>query len=55
MEEIGDRDARTVFAYNLPTKASEREITKFFERAGKVRDVRLITDRNSRRSKGYDY
>jgi len=55
LEEVGDRDARTVFAYNMPTKAGEREITKFFERVGKVRDVRLITDRNSRRSKGFGY
>eukprot|EP01124_Arcella_intermedia_P016064 TRINITY_DN22605_c0_g1_i1.p1 TRINITY_DN22605_c0_g1~~TRINITY_DN22605_c0_g1_i1.p1 ORF type:complete len:466 (+),score=101.23 TRINITY_DN22605_c0_g1_i1:3-1400(+) len=49
------RGARTVFAYNLPTKASTSEVWKFFEKAGKVRDVRLIKDRNSRRSKGFGY
>ncbi|KAE8008802.1 hypothetical protein FH972_005277 [Carpinus fangiana] len=33
-------------------KANERDVYEFFSRAGKVRDVRLIMDRNSRRSKG---
>jgi len=29
-----DRDTRTVFAYNLSTKADEREIYGFFSQAG---------------------
>ncbi|CAL8178410.1 unnamed protein product [Prunus armeniaca] len=33
-------------------KADERDVYEFFSRAGKVRDVRLIMDCNSRRSKG---
>ncbi|ONH93340.1 hypothetical protein PRUPE_8G227100, partial [Prunus persica] len=36
-------------------KADERDVYEFFSRAGKVRDVRLIMDRNSRRSKGVGY
>jgi hypothetical protein len=52
-EDVGDRDARTVFVTNLPTKADEKDIRNFFGKAGKVRDVRLITDRFSRKSKGY--
>lgn len=52
-EDVGDRDARTVFVSNLPLKADERDIREFFSKAGKVRDVRLITDRFSRKSKGY--
>lgn len=39
----------------MPVKAREREIYEFFLPAGKVRDVRLITDRNSRKSKGLGY
>ncbi|PRP76674.1 RNA-binding protein 39-like isoform 1 [Planoprotostelium fungivorum] len=50
-----DRDARTIFAINLPTRADEDDIIKHFSKAGDVRDVRLITDRNSRRSKGFAY
>jgi len=51
----GDRDSRTVFAYNLPLRANERDLFDFFGKAGKVRDVRLISDRNSRKSKGFGY
>ncbi|GLT86050.1 hypothetical protein SLE2022_042130 [Rubroshorea leprosula] len=50
-----ERDQRTVFAYQLSLKASERDIYEFFSRAGKVRDVRLIMDRITRRSKGVGY
>ncbi|KAL5217195.1 hypothetical protein ABZP36_017879 [Zizania latifolia] len=49
-----ERDQRTVFAYQLSLKADERDVYEFFSMAGKVRDVRLIMDRNSRRSKGLD-
>ncbi|KAF1871239.1 hypothetical protein Lal_00020031 [Lupinus albus] len=47
-----ERDQRTVFAYQMPLKATERDVYEFFSKAGKVRDVRLIMDRNSRRSRG---
>ncbi|GKV20872.1 hypothetical protein SLEP1_g30922 [Rubroshorea leprosula] len=50
-----ERDQRTVFAYQLSIKASERDVYEFFSKAGKVRDVRLIMDRISRRSKGVGY
>ncbi|KAJ8765555.1 hypothetical protein K2173_014677 [Erythroxylum novogranatense] len=50
-----ERDQRTVFAYQMPLKATERDVYEFFSKAGKVRDVRLIVDRNSRRSKGVGY
>lgn len=36
LEEL-DRDTRTVFAYNLATKAGERDIFEFFSQAGGVR------------------
>ncbi len=50
-----DRDIRTVFAYNLPLKADERDLFEFFSGAGTVEDVRIIMDRNTRRSKGFAY
>ncbi|KAH0969683.1 hypothetical protein GBA52_028475 [Prunus armeniaca] len=50
-----ERDQRTVFAYQMPLKATERDVYEFFSKAGKVRDVRLIMDRNSRRSKGVGF
>jgi hypothetical protein len=34
-----ERDSRTVFALNLPIKATERQLWEFFEKAGKVVDV----------------
>ena len=37
-----ERDSRTVFAINLPIRASERKLYDFFEKAGKVVDVSLI-------------
>eukprot|EP00250_Pteridium_aquilinum_P017203 c23506_g1_i5 orf=766-2052(+) len=39
----------------ISLKADERDVYDFFSRAGKVRDVRLIMDRNTRRSKGVGY
>lgn len=50
-----ERDTRTVFAYNLNLKADERDIYEFFSRAGKVVDVKVITDRNTKKSKGFAY
>jgi len=50
-----ERDARTVFATALPVRATERQLIDFFSKAGRVSDVRLITDRNSGKSKGFGY
>ena len=50
-----DRDTRTVFAYNLNLKAEERNLFEFFSKAGKVVDVKIIMDRNTRKSKGFSY
>mmetsp|Transcript_19465 Transcript_19465/g.37288 ORF Transcript_19465/g.37288 Transcript_19465/m.37288 type:complete len:572 (-) Transcript_19465:848-2563(-) len=54
LEEL-DRDTRTVFAYNLSTKAGERDMFEFFSQAGSVLDVRIIYDRNTPKSKGMAY
>lgn len=50
-----ERDQRTVFAYQLSLKADEKDVYEFFCKAGKVRDVRLIMDRITGRSKGVGY
>jgi RNA-binding protein 39 len=53
--EALDRDVRTVFAYNLSLKAEEKDIFQFFARAGPVNDIKVITDKNTGRSKGFAY
>ncbi len=50
-----DRDIRTVFAYNLPLKADEKDLFNFFAKAGSIEDVKIIMDRNTRKSKGFAY
>lgn len=55
MGEGWERDARTVFAYSVSTKADERDLYEFFSQAGKVVDVKPITDRHTGRSKGMAY
>lgn len=50
------RDDLTVLILNLSLKASERDVWKFFsERAGKVRDIQIIRDSRSGKSKGVGY
>jgi RNA-binding protein 39 len=53
--DLTDQDARTLFVYNLSTSVGERDVKKFFEQVGKVRDVKLIGDRHSRKTKGFGY
>ncbi|XP_030358785.1 RNA-binding protein 39 isoform X4 [Strigops habroptila] len=50
-----ERDARTVFCMQLAARIRPRDLEEFFSTVGKVRDVRMISDRNSRRSKGIAY
>lgn len=50
-----ERDTRTVFAYNMSTKAYEWDLFEFFSRAGTVQDVQIIYDRSTGRSKGMAY
>ena len=50
-----DRDIRTVFAFNLSLKADERDIFELFSKAGSVLDVKIIMDRNTKKSKGFAY
>lgn len=50
-----ERDRRTVFVMQLSAKLRTSELRSFFETVGKVSDVKIIADRNSRRSKGVGY
>ena len=54
-ERNEDRSKRIVFAYSIPVNATMDEMYKFFGRAGRVRDIRLISDRHTKRSKGMGY
>jgi RNA-binding protein 23/39 len=45
---------RSVFVSQLSARVGDRELGQFFDaNAGKVREARVITDRISRRSKGF--
>ena len=46
---------RTVMVMQLPRKCVPQDLIKHFTAAGKVRDAKMIADRNSRRSKGIAY
>ncbi|KAJ4921355.1 hypothetical protein JOQ06_022799 [Pogonophryne albipinna] len=50
-----ERDIRTVFCMQLAARIRPRDLEDFFSAVGKVRDVRMISDRNSRKSKGIAY
>lgn len=50
-----ERDARTIVCMQLSAKIRARDLEDFFATVGKVRDVRLITDNKTRRSKGIAY
>lgn len=47
-----ERDRRTVFVMQIAATVRERDLIKFFEPSGRIRDVRIVSDRGSRRSKG---
>ncbi|GFR69148.1 RNA-binding protein 39 [Elysia marginata] len=50
-----ERDLRTVFCMQLSARIRPRDLEEFFSSVGKVKDVRLITDNKTRRSKGICY
>lgn len=50
-----DRDARTVFCMQLAQRIRSRDLEEFFSAVGEVREVKLIQDRHSKRSKGIAY
>ncbi len=50
-----DRDRRTVMCMQLAAKVGPRHLEEFFQKVGQVREVKMIADKNSRRSKGIAY
>ena len=56
MEEA-KREDHTIIVYCLPLKAKEKHIWRFFSQSGcgKIRDIRIIRDARSGRSKGVAY
>lgn len=50
-----ERDARTVFVWQLSARIRQRDLEDFFTSVGKIRDVRLIIDGKTKRSKGIAY
>ncbi|KAH9281772.1 RNA-binding protein 39 [Echinococcus granulosus] len=50
-----ERDARTVFVWQLSARIRQRDLEDFFSSVGKIRDVRLIIDGKTKRSKGIAY
>ena len=45
----------TLFVGNLAFKASERELRSLFEQCGEVFSIRLMTDRVTRKPRGYGF
>ncbi|XP_059807285.1 RNA-binding protein 39-like [Hypanus sabinus] len=50
-----ERDACTILCLQLSGQIRPRDLERFFSTVGKVRDVKIISDRSSRRSKGIAY
>lgn len=50
-----ERDQRTVFVQQLAARLRTKELLKFFEKAGPVRDAQIVKDKISGRSKGVGY
>ncbi|GIL63854.1 hypothetical protein Vafri_17719 [Volvox africanus] len=50
-----ERATRTVFVHNLSLRADERDLFEFFSKVGRVVDIRLIIDKNTRKSRGLAY
>jgi RNA-binding protein 23/39 len=48
-----ERDQRTIFVQQLASRLRTKELIKFFEQAGPVREAQIVKDRVSGRSKGY--
>jgi RNA-binding protein 23/39 len=47
-----ERDQRTVFVQQLAARLRTKDLIKFFEKAGPVREAQIVKDRASGRSKG---
>ena len=50
-----DRDRRTVMCMQLAARVGPSQLEEFFQKVGQVCEVKMIADKNSRRSKGIAY
>ena len=50
-----ERDRRTVMCMQLSKFVGPKELEDFFQQVGQVKEVKMIADKNSRRSKGIAY
>lgn len=50
-----ERDRRTVMCMQLAAYVGPKELEEFFQKVGQVKEVKMIADKNSRRSKGIAY
>jgi len=46
---------KRIYVGNLPSHTTERDLTSLFEQAGRVLAVRIMTDRDTGRSKGFGF
>jgi RNA recognition motif-containing protein len=46
---------KTIYVGNLPFSASEDQIRQLFEQYGKVQSVKLVTDRETGRPRGFGF
>lgn len=46
---------KNIFVGNLPFSATEREVQELFEQHGEVQSVKLITDRETGRPRGFGF
>lgn len=53
--DLAERDRRTVFVQQLAARLKSKDLIKFFEQAGEVRDASIVKDRVTNRSKGVGY
>jgi RNA-binding protein 39 len=50
-----ERNARTVFITQLAARVTSNDVAKFFSPAGQIRDIRIVHDKATGRSKGYPF
>jgi RNA recognition motif-containing protein len=50
-----DEDVKTVFVGNLAFRASKRDLGELFQQYGTVHSVRLMTDRATRKPRGFGF
>ena len=46
---------KNIYVGNLPYRATNEELKEMFEQYGEVASARIITDRETRRSKGFGF